>query len=126
MADLLQTGAAWLAGQLQSHAGQTVTYSRSGASVEVTATVGQSEYEASDVENYHTTIKMRDYIVNAADLVINGSAIKPQRGDQIRQVVDGETKVYEVLPPSSNSDVYENRDGREVIYRIHTKLVDTE
>ena len=42
MPDLLQTGADWLADQMKTHAGRTVTYRRGTDTVDVTATIGRT------------------------------------------------------------------------------------
>lgn len=119
MADLLQSGAVWLAGQLQSHAGQTVTYSRSGDSVELTATVGPEDRStAGDI--VLTTVGMRDFLIQAADLeFVEDVPVVPQRGDRITWG----SAVYEVRPPADGVPHWRWSDPYKLIRRIHTKLV---
>lgn len=121
MADLIKSGAAWLAGKLQSHAGQAVTYSRSGASVEVTATVGNTEFETTDAEGFFTRSQSRDFIIEAADLILSGSTVLPERGDVITEVVDGTTHTYEVLPFGADGETFRFSDPHRTILRVHTK-----
>ena len=119
----MQVGAAFLAGTLQSHAGQAVTYSRDGDSVEITATISQSEYDVGGVEAFHTSFRMKDFIVKASDLVLSTVQILPERGDRIVLEINDTVETYEVLPPGEDMDVYSNPDGRGVIFVIHTKLI---
>jgi len=109
---------------LQGFAGQTVTYHRGDASVSVTAVPGRSEYEV-DTEYGIERSYARDFIVEAADLIISGSTITPQRGDLIKQTVGDDVLVFEVMAPASGVDCY-NLDQTGTSTRIHTKQVDTE
>ena len=126
MADILQSGAVWLAGQLQSHAGQTVTYRRGAESVEITATVGQSEYMADDVAGFHGSFVSQDWIIPHSVLVLSEEQITPRRGDTVERTVNGEVETYEVLPPSADSDVYRDMGGQGALWRIHSKRITVE
>ena len=50
MPNLLQTGAAWLADQLKTHASTEVIYQRGADQVAVSATIGKTEFEIDDDE----------------------------------------------------------------------------
>lgn len=119
MADLLQTGAAWLAGKLSASAGQEVSYRRASASVTVNATLGSTLLQLGDDQG---GVRMertdRDFIITAADLVLSGAATLPEKGDTILH--DGRT--YEVLAPG-DEPVWRWSDPHRTLLRIHTKLI---
>jgi hypothetical protein len=123
MADLIRTGAAWLTDQLKASAGTTITYIRTtgptGATLthSLTATVGNSAFEASTQSGVVERWEARDYIVKADDL-----AFEPLRGDTIREVVDGVTGVYEVATPRGVPTVHP-ADAFDTARRIHTKRI---
>lgn len=126
MADLLKTGAEWLAGQLKAHAGHAIEYRRGGSSVALTAIHGRTLLKLSDdyggVKMEHTD---RDYLIASADLVLSGNPVLPQKGDVIAEEEDGTTYVYEVLaPPGEPPWRWSGAD--RVLMRVHVKLVGTE
>jgi hypothetical protein len=118
MGDLLEQAASWLGRMRSAHLSRTVTYSRGGDSVQLTATVGRTEFQVDDGYGVIQTWQSRDYLIAAADLVLGGVTIRPQRGDRI---TDGGT-VYEVLAPGKE-DVFRFSDPYGVTLRIHTKVV---
>ena len=119
MADLLEKASAWLGKMRSEHLARQVTYSRGASSVEVAATLGQTTFEVQDAYGVVEKWESRDFLVTAADLVLLGAAVTPQRGDRI---TDG-GKVYEVLAPGKE-DVYRLSDPYGVTLRIHTKQVE--
>jgi hypothetical protein len=118
--DLLENASAWLAGRRTKFLSRPVTYCRGADSVAVQATVGKTVFEVDDGSGVLETFESRDYLVAAANLVLGGAAVKPQRGDRI---TDG-GKVYEVMAPGKE-DVFRFSDPYGVTLRIHTKQVDT-
>ena len=126
VSDLFERGAAWLADQLKTHASVAVIYQRDAEQVAVRATVGRTLLKLDDGEGGVVLVWTdRDFLISAADLILGGSPILPQRGDRIRETLGTVTRVYEVMapgdePPWRHSDPY----GR--VLRIHTKLVKTE
>ncbi len=126
MADLLQTGSDWLADQLKAHVSRPVVYRRGATEVAVQATIGRTLLKLDDG---YGGVRMewtdRDFLIQAADLVLGGNAVLPERGDLIRETQGGKTFVYEVMapgkePPCRWSDVFRK------LLRIHTKQVGTE
>ena len=109
---------------LQGSLGQAVTYHRGASSVSVTAVPGRSDYEV-DTEYGVERSVTRDFIIEAADLVIGGSVITPQRGDQVKQTVGSDVLVFEVMPPADGVDCY-NLDQTGTSCRVHARQVDTE
>ena len=125
MGNLLGQGAAWLNDQRHKHLTQMVSYHRGVASVELGATVGRSEFEQVDDYGLVQRIESRDYLVQAADLVLNTQRTLPHAGDKIRETQGAQTFVYEVMAPG-NEPPYRYSDPQRHALRIHTKLVATE
>ena len=116
----LQNARSALFRTLQRTDGAAVTYHRGVSSVGVTAVRGRSQFDSPQDGGFIVQVTSDDWLVNAADLIIGGSVITPQSGDQIRHTVGATVYVYEVMnPPYSTSDL--DRGG----LRIHSKLIDT-
>jgi hypothetical protein len=126
MPDLLQFGSDWLAAKLKEHASRPVVYRRGADEVTVQATIGRTLLKLDDG---YGGVRMewtdRDFLIHAADLVLGGNTVLPERGDLIRETQGGKTFVYEVMAPGKEpawrwSDVF-----RKVL-RIHAKQVGVE
>jgi hypothetical protein len=126
MPDLLRTGSDWLAEMLKGHASRPVVYRRGVDEVTVQATIGRTLLKLDDG---YGGVRMewtdRDFLIHAADLVLGGNAVLPQRGDVIRETQGGKVFVYEVMAPGKEpawrwSDVF-----RKVL-RVHAKQVGVE
>ena len=124
MTNLLDTGVAWLSEQLQTHASRTINYVRGASTITaIAATRGRTEYESTDDEgNVTTSHTDLDWLVDAALLVLDGSAIEPRSGDRIVEVVGAVTHIYEVLPLAGLQCF--SLDATGTMYRIHTKHID--
>lgn len=118
MADLLKTGSDWLQDMQATHVSQTVTYARGVYSVELAATVGARPRESLDANGQLIVADVVDFLIHKADLVLNGSATLPARGDTI---TDAAGQVHEVLPPGTGEDHYRFSDAYGRRLRVHTK-----
>ena len=125
MADMLEQGAAWLAGMLKQHASRSVTYVRGAESVELSATLGQTTYEVADEFGTTVEAKAMDFLVSAVDLVLAGAVALPEPGDQVRVTVGDEVHVFEVMD-LGGAGHWRPSDPYGHTLRIHTKLVGTE
>ena len=131
MPDLLEQGAAWLDEQRHNHLTRTVTYVRGDDSVDVQATIGQTNFRFDDrfsgASGGGATIRhvARDYLIRTGDLVINDQVIEPRRGDRIREVIGGQALEHEVMSPNASGGEPEWRwsDPFGKTMRIHTKKV---
>ena len=122
MGNLLQTGSEWLADQLKAHASAGVVFVRGLDQVTVLATVGRTEFEIDDGSGIVQRIQSRDYLIQAADIVIGGSETLPVPGDRIHETQGDTTFVYEVLAPG-NEPCWRYSDPHRKLLRVHTKLV---
>jgi len=121
--DLLQVGSDWLGTMRKAHLSRTVVYQRGDDSVEVLATVGRTVFETADAYGVVEHSESRDFLVAAADLVLDGTVTLPQRGDKILETQDGKTFVYEVMAPGREPH-YRFSDAYRRTLRIHTKQVE--
>ena len=125
MADLLETAETWLAGQLKSSVGKSIVYRRGDNTVPLTATVGSSVFEQrDDTDTVINQWEGRDFLILPADLVLDGSTVTPERGDQIVETVGGESLTYEVMSPG-DEPVFRYTGPHRKQLRIHTKQVGT-
>jgi hypothetical protein len=125
MTDLLQQASIWLEEKRAQHAAQSVCYVRGSQLVNMPATIGKTTFEVDDGYGVLVRSESRDFLVLAADLLLDGKSTLPQRGDQIRETQSQQFFVYEVTAPGKEpcwrySDLY-----RQTL-RIHTKQVATE
>ncbi|TWT45007.1 hypothetical protein RAS1_14280 [Phycisphaerae bacterium RAS1] len=102
-----------------------VTYGRGTARVIVTAFRDATRSAEGDESGGVVSVRTDDWIVDRADLVLEGALIEPRAGDVIREAVDGGVNVYEVVaiagqPPARPS----GNDPRRL--RIHTQWIATE
>lgn len=118
MADLLQQGAEWLGRMRRDHLSHLVSYGRDAAVLQIAATVGSTTFDIDDGYGGVEKWQSRDYLVTAADLVLSGVLIQPQRGDRITDAA----QVYEIMAPGKE-DVFRPADNYGLTWRIHTKEV---
>jgi len=122
MADLLGNVSDWLRSQRRSHAAVTVTYRRGDHSVSLLATRGETKIE-SQANDIILHSEQSDWIIDAADLVLNEIQVAPQRNDTIEQEIEGVTRVYQVIPLGSEN-CWRWHDRLQTEYRIHTRFKD--
>ncbi len=127
MANLLATGATWLASQLKAHASETVQYVRSGeTTLSLLATIGQTEFDTEDERGILIKVQSRDFLITTADLDFGEGAVEPQLNDVIKETVGSVVHHYEVLPFGSERQLWRYSDTSRLILRIHTKLMKEE
>lgn len=123
MPNMLQRGAAWLAGQLHQHASHSAAYLRGGVPVAlVPATVAKNTYQVTDIETgVVTNVIAFDFTIRRKLLkTVEGSQIEPREGDQIRITLNSLTMTYEVLPVGDRQ-CWEWADTSGILVLIHTK-----
>lgn len=121
MADLLQTGTAWLADQLQASASQTVLYKRSGSTIAtLTVTPALEATPAFDAAGNSTTIYDSKFILPAADFIkdSDSSAIEIASGDKIHLG----SRIFKVLPGAPPKQP-EELDPHGVLIAIYAQEV---
>ena len=126
MSDLIDAASAQLDTWIVDELSRTVTYKRGSDTVEISAAPGRTEFpidsETAVLESYES----RDWITKAADLVLDGSTVLPERGDQVRDTQGATVYVYEVMAPAGQNHYRYADDPYRRMLRIHTKLVGLE
>ncbi len=104
-----------------------VTYKRGPRPLALRVVIAETRVEAADFEQTaKLTLRVRDYIITAADLVLDGVPFKPVAGDQILEVVGNETFVQELRPAFGQGNVWDWHGPIRDAIRVHTKQVATE
>jgi len=122
MTDRLQRATTRLAVRRKAHMGRTVTYRRGDDSVELQATIGETIFRLVGAYGSQTRVVRRDYLIEAADLVLDGSAVQPRAGDRIEETDDDGTWVHEVGAPGGEP-AWRWSGPHRGTYRTHTQLV---
>jgi len=120
---LLSRGQRWLNNSLQGAAGVSLTYTRGAQSVTLTGWVGRTAFAQAGGQGGAAVIwGDRDYLFPAADLILGGSVVTPQRGDRITEIIAGTTLTFEVIAPG-NEPAWRYSDAGRQTLRVHTKKV---
>ncbi len=125
MSDLLKAGQKWLAEKLTKHASREIIYRRGEVESTVTATIGKTMADQDTGDGLVLRMEIRDYLIDSADLKLDGQPTLPERGDLIIENDDGKNFTYEVLP-IGNQRAWRYSDPFRLKLRIHTKLITTE
>ena len=109
-------------------AGTAVTFHRGESSVEVTALIGRTEVESASGDGTMVLSQVRDFIILAADLVIEvdgeDAQIEPKEGDLITEQRGGRVFTYQVF--QVGGEVFRWVGVAETYLRIHAKHIKTE
>jgi len=119
MPNVIRSGVSWLAGQLKTHAGESVTYQRGASSVTLTATRIAKEYEVADASGFPERLIAIDWTLTAAELLVASVQREPRPGDLI---IDGDGEKYELMPVGT-APCFEPHDSAETMLLLHTKRI---
>lgn len=122
MPNLLQQAKTTLVDTLRTNAATAVTYVRGSDSVSLTAVKGRSNHPVTLSDGSQEEVQSIDWIIRRADLVIDGVAVEPRRGDKIIQVLGDVTITHELLGDGGEGS-WRYSDQFRTAFRIHTKVV---
>lgn len=120
MPNLMQRSATWISDRMQAVAGRTITYIR-GPATSVTA-VGvpvEERYKTVGDDGCLTWFHSTDWCIAAADL----DELTPRPGDRISETLNGDERVYEVLPISDAEPCFKPTDTSGIRVTVHTKRI---
>ncbi len=123
--DLLDKANEWLNQQRIEHLSQTALYIRGGDEFLVYTTAGRTDCEVEDESGLRVKSSVFDFIIAADELLFPGGDKTPSSGDRIRIVRGDKAYTYEVMELGSQG-CWKYSDSFNSVYRIHTRLVDTE
>jgi len=118
-----QNAAAAALAAVRRLAGVSATLKRGASAQAITATVGKTVFKAEAAAQGPASIRdtqARDYLLPAAEYLVDGVAVLPQLGDQI---VEG-AATFEVVSLDSEPP-YRFADPGRTWLRVHTTLVDS-
>ena len=121
MPNILGKAADWLERQRHQHLTTAVWFEREGKRIGLAATIGRTRFESTDEYGRVLHTESRDFLVRAADLMIDGTAVLPRPGDLI---IEGDLH-YEVMSPAGEPE-WRWSDVNRSTLRIHTKQIDEE
>lgn len=119
--DMLADAMAWLDGQRRSMLARSVVYERGTSSVELPATVGRTTYEQTDEAGATVETNVRDFLITASDLVLDGVPIVPAIGDRVYLETAEGVEVCEVLDLGGTGHYAPALGGQ--CWRVHTRRV---
>jgi hypothetical protein len=114
----------WLAKKMKSSHGRTVTYQRGESSISVVARFARIDTTIDESSGLEVRTCDQAWLIDAADLEIDGVATKPTRGDRIIIGDASDGKVYEVAAVPG-LDCWRWSDSYQKTYHIHTKSIGT-
>lgn len=98
--------------------GRLALLTRGIITVSVKLTIGETRAEEIVENDMVTTIRVRDYLIDAIEYNFGQGPVPPMVGDRI--TIDG--KIFQVLPTDSEPEYrISDRDGDT--WRVHTKAV---
>lgn len=125
MADQLARGVAHLASRLKAHGSVTIVIRRGPLSVSLSATLADSLLRTSDRAG-NTKIERtdRDFIFTAADLILGGVVVTPERGDKVDVTFGSTVSRYEIMAFGGGTEPHwRYEDNHNILIRVHTKFV---
>ena len=106
--------------------GLSVVYRRGPLFVELAVAVGRTETENVDTEGVVSVRgRVRDYLIAASELILNGQHVRPEAGDTIEQWV-GSVKMIHEVRPIADGQHWRWHDPNEETFRVHTKWIRSE
>ncbi len=122
MTNRLERGSQWLSEQIDHYAASSVLYRRGSLTVPVQAGKGRSTFEITDRSGILVEIESRDFLISAANLLLDDLPILPEVGDRIIETIGGKLQAYEVSNFGAEQP-YRFCDPYRYKLRIHTRYV---
>jgi hypothetical protein len=116
---LLDRGQAALLRRQKQAAGRDIIYSRGSEAITLTVWIGDNA-AFSRTEEPAATVSWneRDYLFDAADLVMAGQQTTPKKGNRITETIDGQDVAYE-LRPRDAEPAWRYSDPMRTTIRVH-------
>lgn len=108
--------------QIRSIVGKNVKYKRGTDYVWLNAARGNTFFRFEQEDNIRIQYEEREFLIGVEDIVLGGSEVKPQRGDEIIEEYDNKTYSYTVIQTSASDDVWAYSDSGKTTLRVFAKL----
>lgn len=123
MTTLLQRGAEWLGQQLQTAAGQAVSYRRAAQRASITAaSAGWYDQKSVGLEGEEIVVRVRRYTFVTADLLFGTRPFVPQDGDRVIETINGQQCEFEVMP-AKQSPSFGQTDPNGILTEVYAARV---
>jgi hypothetical protein len=128
MGDLLAVGASWQAGKLKSGVSRLVRITRGSETIEVPATLGETEFQIDEDGGVRIAHSDRTFLITATDYVFGGQVVAPQTGDLITDTVEAPSgeSTFQALHPAGGSEQPYKYDRYGVQLSIYMKRTATD
>lgn len=105
-----------------------LTYTRPDAvaPTDLKGTQGKKLFKIQEPGQPVTMVETVDFLILAADLVIDGSLTEPMEDDYITRIQGSKKNIFRVLSPGGDEPVFHYSDTGNTMLRIHTKFYDQE
>jgi len=107
---------------LRTLTGVAVTVHRGALSASLNASPSYREYEREDGDVI-ITVESWDWLITAADYVLDSAAVEPAEGDRIVHDDGTTTRTYEVVPLGDGGQCFTATDPGRLGWRVHSRLV---
>ena len=125
MPDLLEQSQEWLTSMNRIYRSRQVIYARGAQTKEIPALVGKTVFKVDKGYGLFERVEARDYLIEVADLVPLLGGSEPERGDRIKDTLNGSVELFEVMAPGGEGH-FRYSDPYRKVFRIHTKHIGTE
>ena len=122
MTNVLEQGSQWLSDQIDHFAASSVLYRRGSLTAPVQAGKGRTTFELTDTSGILISIESRDFLISAANLLLDDIPILPEVGDRIIETIGSKLHAYEVSNFGSEQS-YRFCDPYRYKLRIHTRNI---
>lgn len=121
----MQRGATWLGEKLQTAGGRSIVYWCGTEEIEITATPNIQVKKTEGMDGIATEENVYGWTITASELVrSDGNLVKPKKGHQIVETLNGQTVKWDVLPKDENSECFEWMDASELLMVVYVKRVE--
>ena len=104
-----------------------LTYTRAGSDpVALKGSQGQKLWKTQEPGRPVVMVRSVDFLIQVADLVIDGLETEPQEMDLISRQIGSKTYIHKVLKLGRDIPFFSYSDTGQTMYRIHTKFLKVE
>jgi hypothetical protein len=102
--------------------GLSVVYSDGTNSVTLNVIPGETTFERETTPGLYTTTHSQDFLILAAELILDGAVVLPQMGDTVTATIGGSSVTYQVTSPDGDRH-YRWSDPYKTVLRVFTMEV---
>lgn len=120
--DFMLWGMDWLNETLKANCPVEATYTRGGETIAIVVRLGRTIFASNRQGGPRIEFGEIDFLIDAADLVLNESRTQPAEGDRIALTLRSIAYTFEILPVGGEP-AWRWSDEYRTCYRVHCKEV---